>query len=67
LVWIALPAWLALAFSCTDNNNYTSFFDPSELACSDGVDNDEDGFVDLADPGCFGNPLWDSEGRRACL
>ena len=36
-------------------------------ACADGVDNDEDGFIDLVDPGCFGNPFSDSEeGIPAC-
>jgi hypothetical protein len=48
--WIASLAWLAAAHGCDDNNYYTSSFDPSELGCSDGVDNDDDGFVDLVDP-----------------
>jgi hypothetical protein len=55
-----------LVLSCSDTNNTTSF-DPNELECSDGVDNDEDGFVDLVDPGCSGNPFSASEaGEPAC-
>ena len=37
--------------------------DPCELAeasCDDGLDNDGDGYVDLADPGC-GNSDWTTE------
>jgi hypothetical protein len=30
--------------------------------CSDGVDNDRDGAVDLADPDCAGDPLGNDEG-----
>lgn len=30
-------------------------------ACSDGSDNDGDGLIDLADPGCAGNPAGTSE------
>lgn len=29
---------------------------PPKPACSDGIDNDSDGAVDLADPGCNGDP-----------
>jgi hypothetical protein len=30
-------------------------------ACSNGVDHDRDGLIDLADPGCMGDPEWFSE------
>ena len=34
---------------------------------SDSAASDEDGFIDLVDPGCFGNPLEASEeGDPAC-
>ena len=47
VIWMASFGLLALG--CTENT-YTSSFDPEQLACWDGVDNDEDGFVDLVDP-----------------
>jgi hypothetical protein len=39
---------------------------PADPACDDGVDNDLDGQIDLADPGCLGNPLRDREKGGSC-
>jgi CSLREA domain-containing protein len=36
-----------------------------DAACDDGSDNDGDGLVDLADPGCANNPAWPTE-NPAC-
>jgi hypothetical protein len=49
VIWMATLGLLALG--CTENT-YTSSFDPEQLACSDGVDNDGDGAIDVADFGC---------------
>jgi hypothetical protein len=40
---------------------------PADPACSDGIDNDGDGLVDLDDPGCKGSPLRDNERSRCGL
>lgn len=37
--------------TCTITNNDVA---PQAPACSDGIDNDSDGFIDSADPGCSG-------------
>ena len=59
---VACLALSLTAAGCTDTtNNYLTSIDTSELECSDGVDNDGDGAVDLADPGCLSNPLGASE------
>jgi glucose/arabinose dehydrogenase len=39
---------------------------PADPACDDGVDNDFDGQIDLADPNCHGNPLRDNERPSRC-
>lgn len=46
----------------TNPANPASFF---AGACSDGIDNDADGLVDLADGGC-GEPYHRAEWRRSC-
>lgn len=37
------------------------FARPPVTVCSDGLDNDSDGLIDLADPGCLGDPNRDTE------
>jgi len=32
------------------------------VACENGLDDDGDGWIDLADPGCGGDPSWTDEG-----
>lgn len=38
---------------------------PPPPQCSDGVDNDGDGAIDLADPGCLAGPTDDNEGDES--
>jgi hypothetical protein len=50
VIWRATLGLLALG--CTENT-YTPSFDPEQLACSDGIDNDDDGLIDYGqDLGC---------------
>jgi len=52
------PVGLACNLDCTD---YDAFGCSGEtVECSDGIDNDNDGFIDMDDSGC-GNPSIDQE------
>ena len=65
LIWGLLPICLLLA--CDEGGDAESEKDGGLSLCADGLDNDEDGRIDLEDPGCSTPEDGDEGGEPACV